>query len=449
LKVSVIIATYHWPGALRLAIQSALNQSYADFEVLVIGDGCTDETEATVLSFRDKRIRRDNLEKNHGSQSAPNNRGLSLARGDLIAYLGHDDIWHPDHLANAVALHKKQGWDVVAGAMILYGPPCSGIMGLAGIFPGKRYTPRQFIPPSALIHRKELTAKAGLWRAPKELKVPVDVDFLRRIHRTGFSIGTTGQLTVFKYNAGWRKNSYRKRDTSEQEVALAAMLGPVKEREIYLQKQMLAVIQAAADGRLLGTENPSAGENAPKGHHALFNRRVKGLEPKSAAYFISNLKKPMRLKNACSEIPFEWHPQNKKDQRHLKARWSGPSSVASLDLPVIIDAECAVKILIAAAIRPDALDQLKIKIGQAEKIFQRRKSSRGEELLLELSPIDFKGQTENISIELIIPETHRPYDLELSNDRRWLGLGVAWVEIIPKNRKSVRNWSDFLNKWKK
>src|SRR3984957_4345570 len=93
--VSVIIATYNYCNVLRCAIQSALGQTFHDFELLVIGDGCTDESEAVAASFGDSRIHWYNLAGNSGYQAAPNNAGLQMARGRYVAYLGHDDLWLP------------------------------------------------------------------------------------------------------------------------------------------------------------------------------------------------------------------------------------------------------------------------------------------------------------------------------------------------------------------
>ena len=96
--VSVIVATYNWSSVLRYALLSAQAQTFRNFELLGIGDGCTDDSETVVTSFGDSRFRWENLPINHGHQSAPNNRGLALARGEWIAYLGHDDLWMPNHL---------------------------------------------------------------------------------------------------------------------------------------------------------------------------------------------------------------------------------------------------------------------------------------------------------------------------------------------------------------
>src|SRR6185437_3443038 len=76
--VSVILSTYNWSSALACALRSVQLQSFADYEVLVVGDGCTDDSEAVVASFGDMRFKWHNLERHSGSQSGPNNYGLSV-----------------------------------------------------------------------------------------------------------------------------------------------------------------------------------------------------------------------------------------------------------------------------------------------------------------------------------------------------------------------------------
>jgi Glycosyl transferase family 2 len=113
--ITVITATYNWSSVLRYAIRSVLWQTLQDFEMLVIGDGCTDDSAEVVASFHDRRLRWHNLPENSGHQSVPNNTGLAMARGKYVAYLGHDDLWHPTHLANLVnelAIGPPSEWGV-------------------------------------------------------------------------------------------------------------------------------------------------------------------------------------------------------------------------------------------------------------------------------------------------------------------------------------------------
>ncbi len=96
MKVSVIIPAYNHESFIADTIQSVLGQSFADFELLIINDGSTDNTEGEILKFVDGRITYLSQE-NSGAHSAIN-RGISLAKGEYISILNSDDIYHPDRL---------------------------------------------------------------------------------------------------------------------------------------------------------------------------------------------------------------------------------------------------------------------------------------------------------------------------------------------------------------
>jgi glycosyltransferase involved in cell wall biosynthesis len=102
-RVTVIIPTYNWSSVLPYSIGSVLAQTFTDFELLVVGDGCTDDSAAVVGAIEDPRVRWIDLQPGTGHQSGPNNEGLRQGRGELIAYLGHDDLWFRHHLSAAVA----------------------------------------------------------------------------------------------------------------------------------------------------------------------------------------------------------------------------------------------------------------------------------------------------------------------------------------------------------
>ena len=111
--MSIIVATYNRANVLRYAIESARRQTLTNWEMRVVGDCCTDDTDAVVGAFDDPRIHFVNLEKNCGDQSGPNNVGFQRSRGRFIAYLNHDDLWFPDHLSAAVNALEETGADLV------------------------------------------------------------------------------------------------------------------------------------------------------------------------------------------------------------------------------------------------------------------------------------------------------------------------------------------------
>jgi len=104
--VSVIIPTYNRAHLVGRAIRSVLNQTYQDFEIIVVDDGSTDNTEEVVKSFNDPRIRYIRHEENRGG-SAARNTGIRAARGEYIAFLDDDDYWLPTKLDKQVQVAKK------------------------------------------------------------------------------------------------------------------------------------------------------------------------------------------------------------------------------------------------------------------------------------------------------------------------------------------------------
>jgi len=95
--VSVIIPTYNRAHVLARAIQSVLNQTYQDFEIIVVDDGSTDNTEEVIKSFNDPRIRYIRHEENKGAAAA-RNTGIKAAKGEFIAFQDSDDEWLPKKL---------------------------------------------------------------------------------------------------------------------------------------------------------------------------------------------------------------------------------------------------------------------------------------------------------------------------------------------------------------
>lgn len=105
-KVSVIIPTYNRERTILRALQSVLEQTYSNIEVLVIDDGSTDSTADIVNSISDKRMKYIVLEKNGGPSNA-RNVGVEMASGEWIAFQDSDDSWHIDKLEVQMAYAKE------------------------------------------------------------------------------------------------------------------------------------------------------------------------------------------------------------------------------------------------------------------------------------------------------------------------------------------------------
>lgn len=208
--MTVVIATYNRSEVLRLALASAARQSYERLEILVIGDACTDDSADVVAAQADERVRWVNLPENSGSQAGPNQAGLEMARGELIAYLGHDDLWRPDHVALLVAHHERTGAEFVSGICEWVWP---GRLGARRLYSG----PSGWPPPSATMHTAAVGKRAGGWRDHRLTVLAPDNDFMERVVAAGARHEKVNALTVVKFASGLRPGSYVERRSDEQE----------------------------------------------------------------------------------------------------------------------------------------------------------------------------------------------------------------------------------------
>lgn len=103
-RFSVLLPTHYRPDTLGLAIQSVLAQTEGDLELLVVGDGVTDDSRDVVAGFTDPRLRWFDLPKGPGFGYTNRNIALRESRGALMAYAADDDLMFPDHLARLGAM---------------------------------------------------------------------------------------------------------------------------------------------------------------------------------------------------------------------------------------------------------------------------------------------------------------------------------------------------------
>jgi glycosyltransferase involved in cell wall biosynthesis len=202
--ISVVVATYNSAATLRSAIGSLVLQDFHDFEALIIGDACTDDSENVVQSFNDPRLRWRNRAGNSGSQSGPNNEGLRLARGRFVAYLGHDDLWFPWHLSSLLAATSKSHADFVNATCLMLRP--DGLHGATGPIGHGRTHADQYTPPSSWLHRREIALRIGNWRDPATLGYGVELDFQRRTALAGFGCHDVSRISVLKFPSSWWHN---------------------------------------------------------------------------------------------------------------------------------------------------------------------------------------------------------------------------------------------------
>ncbi len=252
--VSIVTATYNRSNVLRLAIESVLRSTFADWELVVVGDACTDDTAAVVASFGDPRIRLASMPENFGDQSGPNNLGATLAGGRYLAYLSQDDLWFPDHLATSVAAIASTGADLVfSGIAIALAVDAAARERGAWRFrvfapPGERYLPWVYVPASAWLLRRDLLSRVGGWRPGRECWAESSQDWLFRAWRAGADMRFSGAVDVLAVPSGARRDSYRNREFAENEFWARRMTTDPRFRERMLESAAITLAGSAAEG---------------------------------------------------------------------------------------------------------------------------------------------------------------------------------------------------------
>ena len=109
LKISIITPTYNSSKFIKRTITSVLNQTYKDWEYLIIDDGSTDNTLELVNEFikQDPRIKLLKNAQNSGGPATPKNIGIENATGEYVAFLDHDDEWLPEKLEKQLKVFKE------------------------------------------------------------------------------------------------------------------------------------------------------------------------------------------------------------------------------------------------------------------------------------------------------------------------------------------------------
>ncbi len=218
--VSIIIATYNRSNILKYTISTVLKQNYQHFEILVIGDHCTDDTESVINSFDDKRISFYNLEENFGEQSYPNNFGFQKSNGELIAWLNHDDLWYPEHLDTLIEKLYDTESDVVYSWFLPYK---AKVINLPIFKIEPKYSINLFIPASSWLVKRSAVIEVGLWKSARQIYNIPSQEWINRTYKLGKKITPVNKLTVIAIQSGSRKNSYSDRQEQEHQYVYNKM----------------------------------------------------------------------------------------------------------------------------------------------------------------------------------------------------------------------------------
>lgn len=107
--VSIIMPSWNTEKYIAETIQSVINQTYVNWELLIVDDCSTDRTDEIVEKFKDKRIKYYHNGKNSGA-AITRNKAMREAKGEWIAFLDSDDLWMPEKLEKQISFMKNNGY---------------------------------------------------------------------------------------------------------------------------------------------------------------------------------------------------------------------------------------------------------------------------------------------------------------------------------------------------
>ena len=218
-RVSVIIPAYNHARFAAQAVESVLAQTYTDREVIVVDDGSTDDTHASLARYG---AQIQCLRQEHTGVSAARNTGIRAAQGSLLVFLDADDLLAPDYLAQQLTvLDARPEYGLVYSGFQYVDE--SGQRVLHEIRPNRQghvlkdlLRRRFFFPAGAAVVRRDCLVRVGLF--DESLAAAADTDAWIRIAQAGYAFGCVAR-PLFRYRVAKDSMSSRTAAQAQDEFA--------------------------------------------------------------------------------------------------------------------------------------------------------------------------------------------------------------------------------------
>jgi len=202
--VSVIVPTYNRADLISETIESILNQTYKNFELIIVDDGSTDNTEKVIRKFKDNRIKYIKTDYS-GVPARPRNIGIKKAKGEYIAFLDSDDMWLPEKLEKQIKVFQASNetamlytrFRTIEGEIIsnrIF--PENGMYKSGNMF--KSIYLRNLIACSSVMIKRSVLDQVGLFNTDPNLIAIEDADLWLRI-ALKYNIKCTADLPLLIY----------------------------------------------------------------------------------------------------------------------------------------------------------------------------------------------------------------------------------------------------------
>lgn len=260
MKVSVVIPTYNGADFIEATLESVLNQTFSDFDIVVSDDASTDGTISAVESLGDPRVTIAE-DRSHAGPGGNWNRALALAQGEYIKVLAQDDLLYPGNLEVAVdALDADSAVSFVAtrrdiigadGTVLMHGRGLSGLCGRIAPIEGVRRTVRtganQFGEGAAVLFRRAAAEVAGGF--DESLPYAIDIDYWLRLLTWGPAFGVCATHAAFRISGQSWSNALAG-DQSAQFAALIDRIAGDPASGVTWSDRLIGKSRASANAQL-------------------------------------------------------------------------------------------------------------------------------------------------------------------------------------------------------
>jgi glycosyltransferase involved in cell wall biosynthesis len=210
---TVAIPTHNRRETVLMSIESALEQSRPPIEVIVVADGCTDGTQKAIEDLADQRAIVLDVPKGPAYGYSNRNEALRAARGDVISWLGDDDLYLPDHLLRVGEIFDHLEVDMVqALTCIVHEDDRLEPLGMDWRVPRYRelmLAGRNRTPLSGVSHRADPAASAGGWS--DDVPEGGDMKLWQGMLQAGARTDMVEETTVLHFRAAGRSQPYQDR----------------------------------------------------------------------------------------------------------------------------------------------------------------------------------------------------------------------------------------------
>jgi len=250
--VSVIIPTYNQADLLKKSLQSLLDQTFPDWEAIVIDNNSEDDTKEIVENLQDHRIIYKTIH-NQGIIAASRNLGIHCAKGDYIAFLDSDDLWYPSKLSECLK-EMQQGKEIVCHRLwirkdgilqnkLIPTPPHQNF------YKTLLYKGNSVIATSAVMMKKQCFDRCGVFSEDPGMATAEDYELWLRLTKSnirwGFISEVLGEYTVHSKNAS---SNVKRQMLAEEKVVMKYFKeneSPhIDERLSYRKRRVMIVFHA-------------------------------------------------------------------------------------------------------------------------------------------------------------------------------------------------------------